>query len=102
MYGCCQINLVVEALRWVGGEKKMTRYRFVLVPKSRIDGGLVMGMPLLWHRRHAMILAGQLPEDPTDAALVLQAVQELLQTFLSQVPSEEPKRADNVLPFAAG
>lgn len=61
-----------------------------------------MGIPLLWHRRHAMMLAGQLPENLADAELVLQAVQELMETFLTKVPAEEPKRSDNVLPFVAG
>lgn len=61
-----------------------------------------MGMPLLWHRRHAMILAGQLPENPADAALVLQAIHELMDTFLNKAPAQEPERPDNVLPFAAG
>lgn len=61
-----------------------------------------MAVPLLWHRRHAMIIAGQLPEDPVDAALVLQAVQELMDTFLNRAPAQEQKRPDNVLPFAAG
>lgn len=61
-----------------------------------------MGIPLLWHRRHAIMLAGQLPENLADAELVLQAVQELVETFLKGERPEEPKRPDNVLPFAAG
>ena len=61
-----------------------------------------MGTPLLWHRRHAMILAGQLPENHADAELVIQAVQELLDTFLKEGEVQEPERAGNVLPFAAG
>jgi hypothetical protein len=61
-----------------------------------------MGMPLLWHRRHALVIAGQLPEDPADAEMVLKALQELVETFLMRVPNQEPERADNVLPFAAG
>lgn len=61
-----------------------------------------MGTPLLWHRRHAMIIAGQLPENPADAELVIQAVQELMQTFLNKASTQGPERSDNVLPFAAG
>lgn len=48
-----------------------------------------------WHRRHAVMLASQLPEDTTDAKLVLQAVQELVETFLMQSPEGPPP--DNVL-----
>jgi hypothetical protein len=58
-----------------------------------------MGVPLAWHRRHALTIAGQLPENVEDALLVLQAAQELVDTFLSKVPEEEPRRAANVLPF---
>ncbi len=61
-----------------------------------------MGMPLAWHRRQAMMLASQLPENHADAQLVLQAVTELMETFMAQVPHEEPARAANVLPFVSG
>lgn len=60
-----------------------------------------MGIPLLWHRRHAMMLAGQLPENIADAELVLQAVQELMETFLKGNRPQAPERAENVLPFVA-
>ena len=60
-----------------------------------------MGIPLLWHRRHAMMIAGQLPENLADAELVLQAVQELMETFLRDAPAREPERVSNVLPFTA-
>ena len=47
-----------------------------------------------------MMLASQLPEDVTDAKLIVEAVRELLDTFMLE---EAPKaRATNVLPFAAG
>lgn len=59
-----------------------------------------MGMPQNWHRRQAMVLAGQLPENHTDALLVIQAVRELVETFLCK--SEEPRSGpSNVLPFGA-
>lgn len=61
-----------------------------------------MGMPLSWHRRHAMMLASQLPENPADAELVMEAMAELLHTFMARAPSPEPERAHNVLPFASG
>ena len=35
-----------------------------------------------WHRRHALSLAGQLPDDPGDALAVLDCVRELVVTFL--------------------
>lgn len=61
-----------------------------------------MGMPLSWHRRHAMMLASQLPENPADAELVMEAMNELLHTFMAKAPVQEPERPNNVLPFAAG
>lgn len=63
-----------------------------------------MGNPLAWHRRHALGIAGQLPENTADALLVLQAVQELVDGFLSKGQEPEERRAANVLPFgvAAG
>ena len=59
-----------------------------------------MVMPTLWHKRHAVMLAAQLPEDPADAKIVLVAMQELMETFLREGGAEEAPRADNVLPFA--
>lgn len=61
-----------------------------------------MGMPLQWHKRHAMMIAGQLPENLADARLVVEAVTELLETFLATAPDVGPVLASNVLPFAAG
>ena len=58
-------------------------------------------MPQIWHRRQAMVLAGQLPENPDDALLVLQAMHELLETFLSAPEAPKAKLASNVLPFSA-
>ena len=45
----------------------------------------------LWHRRHAMMIAGQLPEDREDALAVLGAVTDLVQGFLAA--GDEPKPA---------
>lgn len=61
-----------------------------------------MGMPLSWHRRHAMMLASQLPENPADAELVMEAMVELLHTFMAKAPLADPERPHNVLPFATG
>jgi hypothetical protein len=60
-----------------------------------------MGMPQIWHRRQAMVLAGQLPENPADALLVLEAMHELLDTFLSSSDAAPAPPATNVLPFSA-
>lgn len=60
--------------------------------------GTRMGMPSGWHRRQALMLASQLPENLADAQLVMQAVTELLDTFLAKAPLEE-SRPSNVLPF---
>ncbi len=61
-----------------------------------------MGMPLAWHKRHALLLASQLPEDQTDARMVVQALRELLETFMAEAPSQAADLASNVLPFASG
>jgi len=60
-----------------------------------------MGMPVTWHRRQALMLAGQLPENIDDARLVLKALEELVETFLAYGEENRPDRPDNVLPFVA-
>lgn len=60
-----------------------------------------MGMPQNWHRRQAMVLAGQLPENTEDALLVLQAVQELVLTFLVDDQKAPRVVGGKVLPFNA-
>jgi hypothetical protein len=79
------------------------------VPHLSQDGrrssrwGWGMGMPQIWHKRQAMVLAGQLPENTAEALLVLQAMHELLETFLSVPEGAIAARvATNVLPFIAG
>lgn len=61
-----------------------------------------MGMPLPWHRRHALLLASQLPEDTNDAKMVMAALAELMDTFLAQPVATTAELANNVLPFVAG
>lgn len=61
-----------------------------------------MGIPTAWHRRHALMLASQLPEGAEDARMVLEALEELVETFLVRGEENGPPRASNVLPFAAG
>lgn len=59
-------------------------------------------MPQAWHRRQALLIGAQLPENPADARLVLEALSELLDTFMAEVPIKEHPRAKNVLPFVSG
>lgn len=57
-------------------------------------------MPLAWHKRHALAIAGQLPENVADARLVLQAVQELMDNFIGRDgEAAQDRAAANVLPF---
>jgi hypothetical protein len=35
-----------------------------------------------WHKRHAMILAGQLPENASDANTVIRELQDLVDSWL--------------------
>jgi hypothetical protein len=58
-----------------------------------------MGTPLGWHRRQALVLASQLPDNQADALLVLQAARELVEKFLLETPEESGQLAANVLPF---
>lgn len=48
------------------------------------------------------MLASQLPEDVAEAKLVVEAVRELLETFMVDAPASPIERASNVLPFSAG
>jgi hypothetical protein len=48
-----------------------------------------------WHRRQAMVLAGQLPDGQDDALAVLDCVRELAATFL-HVDTPEPAKASVV------
>ncbi len=59
-----------------------------------------MGMPVAWHRRQALMLASQLPESTEDARMILRALEELLETFLSGGTAEAHLPPSNVLPFS--
>lgn len=62
--------------------------------------GISKGKPLAWHLKTAMVLAGQLPDNVEDARIVLQAVQDLMENFLSGTASPEVAvLASNILPF---
>lgn len=61
-----------------------------------------MGTPLGWHRRQALALGSQLPDNITDALLVIEALKELVDGFLVGHPEEDaPARPANVLPFGS-
>jgi hypothetical protein len=45
-----------------------------------------------WHRRHALMIASQLPDTPADALAVLECVRELVTTIL-QSDAPEPAKA---------
>lgn len=47
-----------------------------------------------WHRRHALVLAGQLPDNTTDALAILDACRELVQKFLD--PAGDQPSGENV------
>jgi hypothetical protein len=57
-----------------------------------------MAVLLSWHRRHALMLASQLPENSADARLVIQAVTGLLDTFMADAADTGPS---NVVPFGS-
>ena len=49
---------------------------------NREQMGNIMGLVLPWHRRHAMMLASQLPDNTADARLIMAAMTELLEHFM--------------------
>ncbi len=64
--------------------------------------GMPVGTPLSWHRRVAMTLASQMPEESADAQLVMIALQDLMDNFMGKAPQEEqPQKSGNVLPFGS-
>lgn len=58
---------------------------------------------LLWHRRHAMQIAMQLPEDKADALLILSATQRLVRDYLGEdLPDARLAFDATVLTFPVG
>jgi hypothetical protein len=45
-----------------------------------------------WHRRHAIQIAAQLPDNPQDALLVLEYARQLVEFFLADRPPSFPLR----------
>lgn len=46
--------------------------------------GELVGIELPWHRRHALQIAMQLPEDTADALAVLEATRVLVASYLAE------------------
>jgi hypothetical protein len=55
-----------------------------------------------WHRRQAIVLASQLPDNTADAVMVLQALKELVETFLMSADGTTDALAANALAFRGG
>jgi hypothetical protein len=54
-----------------------------------------------WHRRQALVLASQLPDNQHDALMVIEAARELVETFLAP-ESVESDSTCNVVPVGRG
>jgi len=54
-----------------------------------------------WHRRHAIMLAGQLPDDKEDALMVLRLATQLVTDFLAE-PEQAEKPAAPVIALVRG
>lgn len=54
-----------------------------------------------WHRRHAFLLASQLPDNPQDARMITEALQELVEKFL--IPEDAPaQKSADILSIVSG
>jgi hypothetical protein len=53
-----------------------------------------------WHRRHAVMLASQLPENTNDALIILRLTTQLVTDFLTQ--SGEAQKPSPVVAFVRG
>jgi hypothetical protein len=74
------------------------------------------GVSELWHRKQAMLIVGQLPDDKADALKILGAAKWLVEHFLAKAAPSTPAAAvtaaaateavietsRNVVPFIAG
>lgn len=58
-------------------------------------------MPDNWHRRHAIQLAAQLPENPEDALLVLDLVRALVEGFLKPQTRLDREMGADIIRFPA-
>jgi hypothetical protein len=63
-----------------------------------------MGEDTRWHRRQALQIASQFPEDPEDAWAVLHCVEQLIHFFFEGPPSApeplSPGEASSVIRFS--
>ncbi|WP_426442409.1 hypothetical protein [Bradyrhizobium genosp. P] len=55
-----------------------------------------------WHKRQALLLAGQLPESTSDVRMVIQAVIELLDVFAASTGTVTDTLVATVLAFKGG
>src|SRR5882672_3876833 len=64
-----------------------------LVDRYGRGGGVMAATEILpWHRRHAVMLASQLPEDTLDALIILRLEIELVEGFLAGSDKPEPAK----------
>lgn len=59
-----------------------------------------MAKDLAWHRRHAVQLAAQLPDNTEDGLIILRLAQELVTGFLAV--GEPEKKSDSVVTLIIG
>jgi hypothetical protein len=50
-----------------------------------------------WHKRHALMLAGQLPDNASDARAILREVQNLVDTWLHAPETPAPSKVLTLL-----
>jgi hypothetical protein len=50
-----------------------------------------------WHKRHALMLASQLPDNADDAKAVLREVQSIVDTWLHVEPEQAPSKVLTLL-----
>lgn len=62
----------------------------------------MVGKGEAWHRRHALHLAAQLPENPEDALMVLDCARELVEKFLAPSFSAPAAPDATLLSFSKG
>jgi hypothetical protein len=50
-----------------------------------------------WHKRHALVIAGQLPENAADANAVLRELQNLVDTWLHVAEASPPSKVVSIV-----
>ena len=69
----------------------------------RLGRGIKMSLPQAWHRRQALLLASQLPDNVDDARKIAEACLEIVEKFLERgnEPENQPQ-LDNVVLLHSG